>query len=215
MKKNNYQRTIQHVTINKQIPHPLISQLSKLCACPISSIEPQDLLQALTRYQHRILLFDYEEAWGLFKQVKELPLINNDFETIIINVPHPLTTEMLLYFGNSKGLFYRTQSEQEIAVGLDNIINGELCLPNEVCRQLLHHYRHVVKSTLPANYIDLSSRQIEILNSLRSGATNLQIADDLCISESTVKSHLYQIFKKLSVKSRVQAIAWANQNLLS
>ncbi|MDW2210722.1 LuxR C-terminal-related transcriptional regulator, partial [Vibrio sp. 2025] len=31
----------------------------------------------------------------------------------------------------------------------------------------------------------------------------------------TIKSHLYQIFKKLSVKNRVQAIAWADQNLMS
>jgi DNA-binding CsgD family transcriptional regulator len=43
----------------------------------------------------------------------------------------------------------------------------------------------------------------------------MKMAESLFISEFTVKSHLYQIFKKLSVKNRTQAIAWANQNLLS
>ncbi|CAH0526883.1 LuxR C-terminal-related transcriptional regulator [Vibrio hippocampi] len=214
MRKVNYQRIIQHITINKHSSHPLISRLSQLCASPITSIEPQDLLEALNRFQNRILLFDYEEALELFQQVEELPLINNDFETIIINVPHQLTTELLLRFGHSKGLFYRSQSQEETAQGLDDVINGELRLPNEVCRQLLYHYRHMAKSILPQTLISLSGRQIEILSILKSGATNLQIAEQLCISESTVKSHLYQIFKKLSVKSRVQAIAWANQNLL-
>ncbi|WP_269448116.1 LuxR C-terminal-related transcriptional regulator [Marinomonas gallaica] len=56
---------------------------------------------------------------------------------------------------------------------------------------------------------------MEILRCLQSGASNLQISEDLFITESTVKSHLYQIFRKLSVKNRLQAIAWANQNLLS
>ncbi|QSA20115.1 DNA-binding response regulator, partial [Vibrio furnissii] len=48
-----------------------------------------------------------------------------------------------------------------------------------------------------------------------TGASNMQMAESLFISEFTVKSHLYQIFKKLSVKNRTQAITWANQNLLS
>lgn len=43
----------------------------------------------------------------------------------------------------------------------------------------------------------------------------MHIAENLFISEFTVKSHLYQIFKKISVKNRTQAIAWANQRLFS
>ncbi|MFA0648452.1 response regulator transcription factor, partial [Vibrio cyclitrophicus] len=58
-------------------------------------------------------------------------------------------------------------------------------------------------------------REIQVIRCLQSGSSNTQIADDLFISEFTVKSHLYQIFRKLAVKNRVQAIAWANQNLLA
>ncbi|HCE1483784.1 TPA: helix-turn-helix transcriptional regulator, partial [Vibrio parahaemolyticus] len=40
------------------------------------------------------------------------------------------------------------------------------------------------------------------------------IADSLFVSEHTVKSHLYSIFRKLEVKNRMQAITWAKRNLL-
>ncbi len=59
----------------------------------------------------------------------------------------------------------------------------------------------------------LTPRQIEILALVAVGATNEQIADKLCISPQTVKSHLYNIFKKINVPNRVQAALWAAKNL--
>ena len=59
----------------------------------------------------------------------------------------------------------------------------------------------------------LTSRQTEILALVAVGATNEQIADKLCISPQTVKSHLYNIFKKINVPNRVQAALWAAKHL--
>ncbi|MFO7970447.1 MAG: helix-turn-helix transcriptional regulator [Desulfobacterales bacterium] len=60
---------------------------------------------------------------------------------------------------------------------------------------------------------NLSQRQIEILALVTVGAKNDEIADRLCISLHTVKTHLYRIFKKINVPNRVQAALWAAQNL--
>ncbi|MEA7595362.1 LuxR C-terminal-related transcriptional regulator, partial [Salmonella enterica subsp. enterica serovar Virginia] len=43
------------------------------------------------------------------------------------------------------------------------------------------------------------------------GASNNEIARSLFISENTVKTHLYNLFKKIAVKNRTQAVSWANQ----
>jgi DNA-binding CsgD family transcriptional regulator len=45
------------------------------------------------------------------------------------------------------------------------------------------------------------------------GATNEEIGDKLCISPHTVKTHLYNIFKKINVPNRIQATLWAAKNL--
>ncbi|SEP35412.1 XrtB/PEP-CTERM-associated transcriptional regulator EpsA [Nitrosovibrio sp. Nv6] len=53
----------------------------------------------------------------------------------------------------------------------------------------------------------LSEREIEIMEWVRKGKTNAEIGSILCISSYTVKNHLHQIFRKLDVYNRVQAVS--------
>lgn len=53
---------------------------------------------------------------------------------------------------------------------------------------------------------ELTRREVEILSEIYAGKTNTQIAGDLFISESTVKAHVYNLFRKLDVKSRVEVV---------
>jgi len=64
-----------------------------------------------------------------------------------------------------------------------------------------------------ADSATLTSREIEVLSVLVSGAKNEEIASKLYISTHTVKTHLYTIYKKIDVSNRLQAVLWANENL--
>jgi len=64
-----------------------------------------------------------------------------------------------------------------------------------------------------ADSATLTSREIEVLSVLVSGAKNEEIAEKLFISPHTVKSHLYAIYKKIDVSNRLQAVLWASENL--
>lgn len=75
--------------------------------------------------------------------------------------------------------------------------------------------RHLAKrtknlSTDAPRIKDLTEREYEILSELCKGGSNLQIANNFFISEHTVRTHIYNIFKKLSVTNRTQAANWAN-----
>ncbi|TOB46535.1 helix-turn-helix transcriptional regulator, partial [Vibrio parahaemolyticus] len=61
----------------------------------------------------------------------------------------------------------------------------------------------------PAIEVELTRREIQVLKMLKEGGSNMEIADSLFISEHTIKSHLYNIFRKLEVKNRTQATSWA------
>lgn len=213
--KNNYIRTIHFLSEDKSIPHPMVNKIEKSLGIEIPYIEPQDLMLALQKNKHRILMIDHHDYSCLSNQIRELPLASKAFENIIINVECRLTTDEILNFGHLKGLFYANDSIEEISRGCGEIINGENWLPRKVAAQLLFHYRNMVDSQSAPVTVDLTTREIHILRSLMTGASNSQIAEDQFISEFTVKSHLYQIFKKLCVKNRVQAAAWAKQHLLS
>jgi ATP/maltotriose-dependent transcriptional regulator MalT len=53
----------------------------------------------------------------------------------------------------------------------------------------------------------LSQRELEVLETMAEGATNLQIADRLGIALCTVKTHVRNILRKLRVANRTQAVA--------
>lgn len=73
---------------------------------------------------------------------------------------------------------------------------------------LLSHARPAISQTL----IDpLSTRELEVLSLLATGASNQQIADHLVISPNTVKRHVKHILAKLAVTNRTQAVARARE----
>ncbi len=61
----------------------------------------------------------------------------------------------------------------------------------------------------------LTSREVEILQHLATGATNRGIAEELVLSEKTVARHIANIFGKLDVSNRAAATAWAHQHGLA
>src|SRR3546814_10929199 len=64
-------------------------------------------------------------------------------------------------------------------------------------------------SPTPAGAGDLTGREREILVGLARGRTNRQLADELFVSEATVKTHVSSLLMKLGVRSRVQAVILA------
>ncbi len=60
----------------------------------------------------------------------------------------------------------------------------------------------------------LTKREIEVLKLITQGLLNKEIADELCISEKTVKNHVSNIFKKIEVSDRTQAAVYAIKNNL-
>ncbi|EPR7550343.1 LuxR C-terminal-related transcriptional regulator [Vibrio fluvialis] len=216
MQRANYARTIYYLCLDQTASAPPVLQSAfDLLAIPVPQIEPEQLLQAYQADKHKILLLNYDEHDAIRQRLAPLRLTSPHLETILFQVGKRLCTDDLLSFGNLKGLFYQPSEPEQIASGLAEIINGQNWLPRHVSSQLLHYYRHIFQNHHTKATIELTTRELQILRSLKTGASNMQMAESLFISEFTVKSHLYQIFKKLSVKNRTQAIAWANQNLLS
>lgn len=60
----------------------------------------------------------------------------------------------------------------------------------------------------------LSAQDRKIIRMISHGAKNQEIADDLCLSEHTIKSHVSRIYKKLNVKNRVQLVSLARDSRL-
>jgi DNA-binding NarL/FixJ family response regulator len=111
-----------------------------------------------------------------------------------------------------RGFFYEQDPLERFPKGLLTMFNGELWASRGIMTKTILKYRN--SETAPKKDATiLTSREIEILTMLALGAKNEQIANDLFISPNTVKTHIYNIFKKINVPNRLQAALWAAKNL--
>jgi LuxR family transcriptional regulator of csgAB operon len=111
-----------------------------------------------------------------------------------------------------QGFFYKHDSLEQLAKGVRAIFDGELWISRTIMAD------HIRKMNNPRhksnnNDADLTHREIEIIAMIAAGSKNAVIADKLCISPHTVKTHLHNIFKKINVPNRLQASLWAAKNL--
>lgn len=139
-------------------------------------------------------------------------------QTIPGRCPHislPLQEKAIFPVHDNEGNLRST-----IALDIDNTQNvSELNSANQYIENLekkiqqlsdmKRDLRDEVNRQLPS---PLSRREIEVLQMLACGTTNVEIAQSLNISPHTVKSHINHIFNKLSVNSRTQASVWATQH---
>jgi DNA-binding NarL/FixJ family response regulator len=63
--------------------------------------------------------------------------------------------------------------------------------------------------------IDLTEREMDVLHLLATGATNREIATELCLSEGTVKNHVSNILSRLGLRDRLQAALFAHEHGLA
>jgi LuxR family transcriptional regulator of csgAB operon len=131
---------------------------------------------------------------------------------VFFNVSKDLEFEEKFVSKGVLGFFYEHDPLDNFLKGIGAVLDGKLWLSRDIMTRFILEGTGKDKS-LKKGSDDLTERQIEILALIAVGATNDEIADKLCISHHTVKTHLYRIFKKINVPNRIQAALWAAKNL--
>ena len=79
--------------------------------------------------------------------------------------------------------------------------------------ELIDYVETVLKGDLPIDWTSFTQRKslVRVLQYLEKGFSNVQISEKMNVKLTTVKSHIYNIYKKLGVKTRVQAVQKARE----
>ena len=111
-----------------------------------------------------------------------------------------------------RGIFFKDEKPYVFTMGVQAILNGELWFSRDILAKCVLENGDTMKT--PENSKPrLTLREREILKMLASGSINDKIAEDLCISPHTVKTHIYNIYKKIHASNRLKAAIWATKNL--
>jgi LuxR family transcriptional regulator of csgAB operon len=222
--KGFYQGTVIYVIGEKNLHNELLtSHLSQEFKVPCvldTEIERVQRDNNLDEVDRKLVLFDtlgknlnrlFLEFNGVVKQLFPyifLTLFNLEYDT-------GFEIEAIRY--GIKGFFYIHDSLELFVKGVQSMLKGELWVSRELLTEcILEDMKPGPPSGLrPGNHTPniLSRREVEILGMVAVGARNREIANKLCISPHTVKTHLYNIYKKIHVGDRLQAVLWAAKNL--
>ncbi|MCK4798481.1 MAG: response regulator transcription factor [Spirochaetes bacterium] len=111
-----------------------------------------------------------------------------------------------------KGFFYNKDSLEIFIRGIKSLFKGEVWVSrNILLKCTLDGFKQ--KTSIIMEKTELTQREIEILSLVSLGASNEDIANKMYISIHTVKTHLYNIYKKINVTNRLLAAIWAAKNL--
>ena len=130
----------------------------------------------------------------------------------LYNVAPDLGVEKKALKKGIRGFFYKQDPPELMLKGIGAMFNEELWVSREIMTKTILENRDKDIITRK-DQTALTPREIEILSFIAAGAKNDQIAEELFISPNTVKTHIYNIFKKINVPNRLQAALWAAKNL--
>jgi RNA polymerase sigma factor (sigma-70 family) len=112
----------------------------------------------------------------------------------------------------ASGFVLKDDPPEQLIAAVRTIAAGDALLSPSVTRKVISHFaRHQHRPT-PTALVELTARELEVFRLVASGLSNAEIAHQLCISDTTVKTHVTRLLQKLQVRDRAQAIVLAYQS---
>jgi two-component system NarL family response regulator len=135
---------------------------------------------------------------GVIEKIRDL----DASARVIVLTTYDTDTEILRAVkAGTKAYLLKDARREELLDCIRRVNRGETCIPQSLVEKLATG----LSSEL------LTGRELNVLDLLARGKSNREISVNLYISETTVKSHLRNIFRKLNVLSRTKAVAVASR----
>jgi len=148
-----------------------------------------------------------------------MPVMNGVEATKRIKASHPLTAVLILTVhtdvetifsilqAGASGYLVKSIFGPEVIHTVRAVMDGDMVLSPEVSQEVLKYaLQHVVRPIKQVDQEKLSVKGMEVLTLAARGLSNKEIGANLGISEATVKSYFVDVFQKLNVRSRTEAI---------
>ena len=170
------------------------------------------------KYRPDIILMDINmpEKDGL-QAIQEIEKLDMDIRVICLSGYDDADLIFRAMKIGAKGYVLKTMASAQLIYAIDEVAAGKIYLPTALTSRFFEYFQRSFKEEANASAEEtlltyLTAREEEVLDLLTQGNNYKGIAGKLFISETTVKTHVNNIFQKLQVNDRTQAVLYALNN---
>lgn len=189
----------------------LAMALTRVCDCEAIVLDSADLLPELAAKKVDIVViasdlnsipgrgFDLaHKASGFHPETSVVMLLNHSTPESVI----------VAFRSGARGVFSRQQSMTEFVDCIDHVKKGFIWAGRQETNSLLEAFKNIPAPNVATagDSPTLSARELQVVQYAAKGKTNRAIANELALSEHTVKNYLFRAFEKLGVSNRVELL---------
>jgi DNA-binding NarL/FixJ family response regulator len=117
----------------------------------------------------------------------------------------------------ASGFLLKDVPPEQLAAGIRVVAQGEALLAPSITKRLIQEFASAAPAaaTPPKGLDELTARELEVFKLVARGLSNAEIAAELIVSETTVKTHVARVLMKLGLRDRVQAVVLAYESGIS
>ena len=177
-------------------------------------------LNMIKKYQPDIVLLDMNmpERDGL-QGIMEIEKLGLDTKILALSGYDDADLIFRAMKIGAKGYVLKTMASAQLIYAIEEVLNGKIYLPLALSSRFFEYFQQSFREESSKTESDeenllsyLTQREEEVLELLTQGITYKGVANKLFISETTVKTHVNNIFQKLQVNDRTQAVLYAINN---
>ena len=173
----------------------------------------QGISIVLKSYEELNIMNQMDRNWILLVEFSGIGEVNNLLKVenlVVYNIPDDISEVQLMEMKNLKGVLFKSSPHEHLIKCIEHVSQGGMWLPRQLMVAML---KNLLITTAPSHDILdlLTRREQQILQRLVNGYSNQQIADELFVTESTVKTHVYKLYRKINVRCRREAISLMKQ----
>ena len=109
----------------------------------------------------------------------------------------------------ASGFVLKDDPPEQLLTAVRIVAGGEALLSPAITKRVIRQFTRVPRPAPPKELDDLTERELDVLRLIARGHSNLEIGQELYISDATVKTHITHILQKLNLRDRVQAVVLA------
>jgi len=178
------------------------------------AVDGLDAVEQVRRLKPDVVLMDIR-----------MPELDGIEATRRIVAEHPVRVLMLTTFdlneyvyealrAGASGFLLKDVPPEQLAAGIRVVAQGEALLAPSITRRLIQEFAAATPTppTPPPGLDELTARELEVFRCVARGLSNAEIAAELVVSETTVKTHVARLLMKLGLRDRVQAVVLAYES---